>query len=150
MGLVRVQAADFDPGLALAELQAAAPTAGGIGSFIGVVRSDATRPIESLTLEHYPGMTEVALADIAAQAEQRFGLLACTVIHRFGRLLPGERIVFVGAAASHRAAALEATGFLIDWLKTAAPFWKKERRPGGAESWVEALAADDSAAAKWR
>jgi molybdopterin synthase catalytic subunit len=149
MALVRVQALDFDPGQALAALQDAAPVAGGIGSFIGVVRSDAARPIESLTLEHYPGMTEAALADIAAQAERRFALLGCSVIHRFGTLLPGERIVFVGAAAAHRAAALDATAFLIDWLKTRAPFWKKERLASGEELWVEALAADDAAADDW-
>jgi molybdopterin synthase catalytic subunit len=149
MAIVRVQAADFDPGAALAALQHAAPAAGGIGSFVGIVRSHAARPIESLTLEHYPGMTEAALADIAAQAEHRFGLLACCVIHRFGTLRPGDRIVFVGAAASHRAASLEATAFLIDWLKTKAPFWKKERTLEGQEIWVEAVAADDVAAGRW-
>ncbi len=140
---------DFDVGAQTAALLAASPGAGGLASFVGIVRSDAARPIAALTLEHYPGMTERALADIAAHAQARFGLLGCTIIHRHGRLLPGEQIVLVLAAAAHRAAALDGCGFLIDWLKTSAPFWKKEHLADGTEHWVEAREADDAAAARW-
>jgi molybdopterin synthase catalytic subunit len=149
MAAVRVQAEDFDPGTALARLQHAAPGCGAIASFIGVVRSDPARPLRAMTLEHYPAMTEAALAHIAEQAELRFALAACTVVHRHGQLRPGERIVFVGAAAAHRRPALEATEFLIDWLKTKAPFWKKEAFADGRESWVAALDEDAAAAARW-
>jgi molybdopterin synthase catalytic subunit len=145
---VRVQTEDFSPG---AEIDAllSLPGVGGIGSFLGVVRSDAAHPIESMTLEHYPAMTAPAIAAIVAEAERRFALLGCTVIHRYGRLLPGERIVVVVAAAGHRQPALEATAFLIDWLKTKAPFWKKETLAGGAQTWVQAAAADEAAASRW-
>jgi molybdopterin synthase catalytic subunit len=149
MASIRVQAADFDPGAELSILQAAAPEAGAIGSFIGIVRSNAARPIVAMTLEHYPAMTEAAIADIARKAETRFNLLACMVLHRFGRLLPGERIVFVATAASHRTEALQATQFLIDWLKTKAPFWKREEFPDGSAQWVEALHSDEAQAGKW-
>jgi molybdopterin synthase catalytic subunit len=149
MPLVRVQAEDFDPGAELAVLHGLAPECGGIGCFIGVVRSEVSRPLISLTLEHYAAMTLPALTDIAEQAELRFSLAGCTVIHRYGELHPGERIVFVGAAAPHRRAALDATTFLIDWLKTRAPFWKKERYANGENSWVAALAEDDAAAERW-
>jgi molybdopterin synthase catalytic subunit len=141
---------DFDVGAQTAALLASSPGAGGLASFVGIVRSDAARPILALTLEHYPGMTERALSDIAERAQERFGLLGCTIIHRYGKLLPGEQIVLVLAAAAHRAAALEACAFLIDWLKTAAPFWKKEHFADGMERWVEARAADDAAAARWK
>jgi molybdopterin synthase catalytic subunit len=149
MALIRVQAADFDPGTELSALQAAAPEAGAIGSFIGIVRSNSAKPIVAMTLEHYPAMTEAAIATIAHEAENRFNLLACSVLHRFGRLLPGDRIVFVAAAASHRTEALQATQFLIDWLKTKAPFWKREEFPDGSAEWVEALHSDEAQAAKW-
>ncbi len=149
MADVRVQPEDFNPGVELARLEKAAPYAGALASFIGLVRSDPGRPLASLTLEHYPAMTLPAVRDIAEQAVTRFALHACTVIHRHGVLLPGQRIVFVGAAASHRRAALDATGFLIDWLKTKAPFWKRERFEDGTDVWVEALAADDDAASRW-
>jgi molybdopterin synthase catalytic subunit len=147
--VVRVQAENFDPGAEIAALGANGAGVGGIASFIGVVRSDARRPLLSLTLEHYPAMTLSAITDIAEQAEMRFSLCGCTVIHRYGTLLPGDRIVFVGAAAAHRRPALEATEFLIDWLKTRAPFWKKERLKDGDEEWVSALEVDDEAAARW-
>jgi molybdopterin synthase catalytic subunit len=94
-------------------------------------------------------MTQRALERIADEAMQRFGLLGCTLVHRYGRLVPGEQIVLVLAAAAHRSAALEGCAFLIDWLKTAAPFWKKEHLPGGAECWVEARTEDDAAAERW-
>jgi molybdopterin synthase catalytic subunit len=147
--VVRVQAEDFSPGTELDSLLARAPGAGGVASFIGVVRSDAARSIAALTLEHYPAMTVPAIERIVAEGYTRFSLLGCTVIHRIGRLLPGERIVFVAAAASHRRAALDATAFLIDWLKTKAPFWKQEELPDGTASWVEALLQDDLDASRW-
>jgi molybdopterin synthase catalytic subunit len=147
--VVRVQAEDFSPGAELDALQARAVCAGGLGSFIGVVRSNAARPIIAMTLEHYPAMTGVAIEAIVAEAETRFSLLGCTVIHRFGRLLPGDRIVFVAVAAAHRRAALDATGFLIDWLKTKAPFWKREELADGRACWVEAVEQDEMDAARW-
>lgn len=150
MARISVQTADFDLSAELAALTARRSDIGGIGSFIGTVRGIAKgAPITSMTLEHYPGMTESALGRIAAEAERRWDLLGCTLIHRVGKLLPGENIVLVLAAAPHRQAALDATGFLIDWLKTAAPFWKKECFASGEEHWVEAREADDVAVARW-
>jgi molybdopterin synthase catalytic subunit len=151
MATVRVQAVSFDLGAELAALTAGRTDIGGIGSFVGTVRDRAGgRPIAAMTLEHYPGMTERAMAGIAAEAEARWGLLGCTLVHRVGRLEPGEPIVLVLAAAAHRQAALEATAFLIDRLKTGAPFWKKESFADGGEAWVAANEADDQAAARWR
>jgi molybdopterin synthase catalytic subunit len=147
--LIRIQAGDFSPGAELDALLARAAGAGGLGSFMGVVRSDAARPIVAMTLEHYPAMTWAAIASIVAEAEDRFALRGCTVIHRFGRLLPGDRIVFVAAAASHRRAALDATCFLIDWLKTKAPFWKREEYADGTVRWVEAIEQDEHDAGRW-
>jgi len=149
MSTIRVQEAAFDTGAEIARLTEGRPDIGGIGCFVGVVRASKADPIAALTLEHYPAMTEPALARIAAEATARWDLLGCTVIHRVGRLEPGEPIVLVLAAAGHREAALEATAFLIDWLKTKAPFWKKEALAGGAETWVEARDADEAAAALW-
>jgi molybdopterin synthase catalytic subunit len=144
-----VQSADFDPGAELALLGNEA--AGGIASFIGIVRvgREDGRRVAALTLEHYPGMTERALERIVQEAERRWALSGCTVIHRVGRLLPGAHIVFVGTASAHRAAALEATAFLIDWLKTGAPFWKAEEFEDGESEWVPARTADAAAAAAW-
>jgi molybdopterin synthase catalytic subunit len=119
---------------------------GGIATFTGIVRGDDG--IEELWLEHYPGMTEAALQDIAESAVSRWSLLGALVVHRVGSLAPGDPIVFVAACAAHRAAALEACAYLIDRLKTDAPFWKRERR-GGEVRWVEARASDDQAAARW-
>lgn len=150
MARIAVQAEDFDLGRELAALTAGNTRIGGVGSFIGVVRDTVgARRLRALTLEHYPRMTEQAIARIAAQAEQRWELLGCTVIHRIGALHPGDNIVLVLAAAPHRHAALEATAFLIDWLKTKAPFWKKEGFTDGTERWVESCDADDAAAARW-
>lgn len=150
MARVAVQAADFDVGREMAALTAGRTDIGGIGCFVGTVRATAGgRPITAMTLEHYPAMTERAMAAIGAEAEGRWGLLGCTLIHRVGRLRPGEGIVLVLAAAAHRQAALEATAFLIDWLKTSAPFWKKESFADGSEAWVAARAEDDRAAARW-
>jgi molybdopterin synthase catalytic subunit len=150
MARISVQTADFDIGAEFAALTTGRTDIGGIGCFVGTVRSTAGDPVAAMTLEHYPAMTERAIARIAAEAESRWQLVACTVIHRVGRLAAGENIVLVLAAASHRQAALEATAFLIDWLKTKAPFWKKEAFAGGEASWVEARAADDAAAARWQ
>ncbi len=147
---VRVQAEAFDVGAQTAALTQACPEAGGLASFLGIVRSTPARPITCLTLEHYPAMTQPALAGIAHQAATRFALLGCTVIHRFGDLVPGEAIVLVLTAAHHRRAALDGTAFLIDWLKTEAPFWKKEHFADGRADWVQARAEDAAAAAAWR
>jgi molybdopterin synthase catalytic subunit len=146
---VRVQAETFDIGVEMAAILATCPEAGAVGSFLGVVRSTAQHPILAMTLEHYPAMTQRALQTIAGAAAARFDLLGCTIIHRFGRLLPREPIVLVLAAATHRQASLDATHFLIDWLKTSAPFWKQEHFPDGSAAWVAAHAADDEAASRW-
>ena len=150
MAVIRVQAADFDTGTEIAALTAGRTDIGGIGCFIGTVRDSAPdRRLAALTLEHYPEMTERAIARIVAEAEQRWPLLGCTVIHRVGRLEPGANIVLVVAVSAHRQAALDATAFLIDWLKTKAPFWKKEEFVGGAGVWVDARDTDEAAAARW-
>lgn len=146
MADIRVQTEAFDAGAEIARLLAGREDVGGLGCFIGTVRGGDVR---ALTLEHYPGMTERALACIAAEAERRWPLLGCCIIHRIGRLLPGEGIVLVLALSGHRAAALAATAFLIDWLKTGAPFWKQEEHADGTIRWVEARASDEAAAAAW-
>ena len=120
--------------------------AGAVASFTGLVRADDG--VGSLELEHYPGATEAALEGLAREAQARWSLASVTVVHRVGPMRPGERIVFVAAAAAHRGAALEACAYLIDRLKTGAPFWKRETR-GAASTWVEPRAADDTAAARW-
>ena len=149
MARISVQTGDFDIGAELAALTAGRTDIGGIGCFVGTVRGNAQDHVAAMTLEHYPAMTERAIARIAEAAEQRWQLLGCTVIHRVGRLTAGENIVLVMAAAAHRQPALDATEFLIDWLKTKAPFWKKEEFSDGGATWVEARAADDAAAARW-
>lgn len=148
--MIRVQADDFDPGAELAALTAGRRDIGGAVSFVGLVRDMADgAPITAMTLEHYPKMTEAKLAEIEAEAHRRWPLAASLIVHRYGRLEPGERIVLVIAASAHRQAAFEACAFLVDWLKTKAPFWKLEETPSGAH-WVEARAADDEAAKRWR
>jgi molybdopterin synthase catalytic subunit len=150
MATIRVQRDDFSVDAELAALTAGGPDIGGIGCFIGTVRASAgERAIAAMTLEHYPGMTERAMGRIAEVAARRWPLKDCTLIHRVGRLEPGANIVLVLVAASHRAAALEATTFLIDRLKTAAPFWKREEFADGTAAWVEAREADETAAARW-
>jgi molybdopterin synthase catalytic subunit len=150
MATIRIQHEDFNVGAELAALTVGRADIGGLGCFVGTVRDTAGgRKILAMTLEHYPGMTERAMRIVAAQAERRFPILGCTLIHRVGRLLPGENIVLVAAASPHRKAALDATAFLIDWLKTDAPFWKKEGFADGGEAWVEAKAEDEQAAAGW-
>ncbi len=150
MATIRVQTEAIDVGAEIAALTAGRTDIGGIGSFIGTVRETAKgRRITSMELEHYPGMTERALSAIAADAAGRWKLLGCTLVHRVGPMAPGESIVLVLAASAHRHDALEATAFLIDWLKTRAPFWKKESFADGSEEWVDAREADDLAAARW-
>jgi molybdopterin synthase catalytic subunit len=150
MVTIRVQQADFDLSAELAALTAGRTDIGGVGCFVGTVRDNAGgRPIAAMTLEHYPAMTERAIAHITAEAESRWSLLGCTVIHRVGRLTAGANIVLVLAASAHRQAALDATAFLIDWLKTKAPFWKREEFIDGRAEWVEARAADEAAAERW-
>lgn len=164
---ILVREADFDTGAELAELAAADGTAaeiGGIASFTGLVRRDKRRDkgsatpgaasaagqdeVLALTLEHYPGMTERQLHAIAAEACRRWPLTGVVIIHRVGRLLPGERIVLVACASAHRDAAFDGCRFLMDWLKTRAPFWKREETPAG-ERWVDARASDTAAAERW-
>ena len=142
-----VEEAPFDLGAETARLLAGRVDVGGLASFLGVCRGDGG--LSAMVLEHYPGMTERALARIAAEACARWPLTGCTVIHRYGRLVPGDPIVLVLAASAHRQAALDACAFLIDWLKTSAPFWKREEFADGTTRWVDAKAEDDQAAARW-
>ena len=147
MARVLVQRTVFDVAAETAALSAGRIDVGGIASFIGICRADDG--LAAMTLEHYPGMTEGALSAIAAQAEARWPLTGCTVIHRHGRMLPGDPIVLVLTASRHRIAALESCAFLIDWLKTRAPFWKSEEFADGTTRWVDAKAEDDAATARW-
>jgi molybdopterin synthase catalytic subunit len=148
--MIRLQREDFDPGIELARMGEGNPAIGGICTFVGLVRDhSAAGPVTAMTLEHYPGMTEKELARIEAEARARWPLEDVLIIHRHGRLEPGERIVLVATASAHRQAAFDACQFLIDWLKTRAPFWKREEGPASAR-WVEARAEDDDAAARWR
>ncbi len=147
--MIRVQREDFDLGAELAALSRDNPRVGGLTAFVGLVRDIAGETeIEAMTLEHYPGMTERQLERIEAEAQQRWPLEASLIIHRYGRLEPGDQIVLVAAASAHREAAFEACHFLIDWLKTRAPFWKLEETPDGSR-WVEARDSDDEASARW-
>jgi molybdopterin synthase catalytic subunit len=148
--MIRVQREDFDVGAELAGLAAGNHAIGGIASFVGLVRDvGAVDRVAALTLEHYPGMTEKKLAEIELEAHRRWPLAASLIIHRYGRLEPGDRIVLVATASPHREAALAACHFLIDWLKTDAPFWKREETPAG-ERWVERRAEDDAAKEQWK
>jgi molybdopterin synthase catalytic subunit len=147
--MIKVQREDFDIGRELDSLTRANPRIGGVASFIGLVRDmGGGDQVTALTLEHYPGMTEKKLAEIEAEANKRWPLDASLIIHRFGRLEPGDRIVLVATASPHREAALAACHFLIDWLKTDAPFWKSEETPQG-ERWVAARHEDDEAVRRW-
>jgi molybdopterin synthase catalytic subunit len=146
---VRVQLADFDVGAEIAALRRADPGIGAIASFIGLVRDvNEGEVIAGMTLEHYPGMTEKALAGIVDQAKQRWDIIDALVIHRVGELKPLDQIVLVVVAGAHRGAAFAACEFIMDYLKTQAPFWKKERTAQGAR-WVEARESDDQAAERW-
>jgi molybdopterin synthase catalytic subunit len=148
--VVRVQREDFDVGAELAALTRGRADVGGVASFVGVVRdaSDGAG-VAGMTLEHYPGMTEKELARISDEALARWPLTGTVIVHRVGRLEPGARIVLCAAASAHRQAAFEACAFLIDFLKTQAPFWKREETAAG-ERWVEARGLDDDAAARWK
>lgn len=147
---VSVQREDFDIAAEMARLTAADPDIGAVVSFTGLVRQMTNDgPITAMELEHYPGMTERALEEITAEAEARWPLQGVRVIHRYGRLKPGDRIVLVLTASRHRQAAFEAAEFLMDYLKTRAPFWKKEDHAGSAR-WVDARDTDDSAVARWK
>jgi molybdopterin synthase catalytic subunit len=145
MKRVAIQAEDFDVGGELAALEALG--GGGVASFTGVVRGGDG--LVALELEHYPAMTQAQVERIIDEAMGRWPLLGVSVIHRFGRLEPGARIVFVGTAARHRTAALESCAFLIDWMKSDAPFWKKEHFAGGATQWVAARDEDAVKAQGW-
>lgn len=143
---VRVQREDFDPSAELARLEVLG--GGALATFTGLVRGGGG--LEALELEHYPGMTERTMRAVAEDAMARWPLLGVVAIHRVGRLAPGERIVLAAAASAHRHAVLEATAFLIDFLKVHATFWKREHFADGSARWVEPRAADDAAAARWK
>ncbi len=147
--MIRVQREDFDVGAELKALTSGRHEIGGVVSFVGLVRDMAgASKIGAMTLEHYPGMTEKQLGEIEAEALKRWPLTGSLIIHRYGRLEPGEQIVLVITASAHREAAFEACHFLIDWLKTKAPVWKLEDTDQGAQ-WVAADQRDDKAAARW-
>jgi molybdopterin synthase catalytic subunit len=147
--MIRVQAAPLDIPGELADFARDRTDIGAVASFVGLVRADhAGLPVIAMTLEHYPGMTERQLGVVEAEARRRWPLQDSLVVHRVGRMLPGEAIVLVATASTHRRAALDACSFLIDWLKTDAPFWKLEETPDG-ERWVEARAEDDAARTRW-
>lgn len=147
---MRVQEAAFDIGAEIDALRAGDPRIGAVATFVGTVRDiNDGASVAAMTLEHYPGMTERTLADIVAEAKGRFDIVDALVIHRVGRLAPGEAIVLVAVTGAHRGDAFAACEFVMDFLKTRAPFWKKEATPDG-EHWVEARASDDAAAERWR
>jgi molybdopterin synthase catalytic subunit len=147
--MIRVQDQDFDIGAEIAALRKGRTDAGAIAAFIGTVRGQAQNDgVSAMTLEHYPGMTERELARIESEAHARWPLLDSLIVHRTGRLLPGDNIVLVIALSAHRTAAFEAAQFLMDYLKTSAPFWKTEETRAGRR-WVEARESDDAGAARW-
>ncbi len=154
---VSVQEADFDAGAEIAALSAGRDDVGAVASFVGLVRADkaaaevgagATAAVQAMTLEHYPGMTEKALEAIVVEARGRWDIYGVSVIHRVGKLQPGDRIVFVAVASAHRGEAFAACEFIMDYLKTRAPFWKKEDTAEGGR-WVDARESDDQAAGRW-
>ncbi len=146
---VRVQREDFDAGVEIAQLRAANSAVGAVACFIGVARdrNDGER-VATMTLEHYPGMTESALEDICTKAKSRWNVLDVLIVHRIGELRPTDQIVLVAVTSSHRGDAFDACEFVMDYLKTEAPFWKKESTPAGAR-WVEARDSDDTARSRW-
>jgi molybdopterin synthase catalytic subunit len=150
---VRVQEADFDVAAELAALQAGRTDVGALASFTGCVRADKDagegEAVAALMLEHYPGMTERAIEAMVDEAARRFAVIDARVVHRVGRLAVGERIVLVAVASTHRRDAFQACEFLMDYLKTQAPFWKKATTAAGQERWVDARVADDEALARW-
>ena len=150
MPVIKVQEADFDLGAEVAALRAADPRVGAVVSFLGLVRDmNDGASVAEMTLEHYPGMTEKALAAIVADAQGRWDLYDVLVIHRVGPLKPCDQIVLVAVTSAHRGEAFAACEFIMDYLKTRAPFWKKEATPDGGR-WVDARESDDGAAARWQ
>ncbi len=146
---IRLQAEDFDAAVEAARLTNGRTDVGAVVTFAGICRGgEGEDAIAAMTLEHYPGMAEEEIARHATDAQKRWPLLGLTVIHRFGRLVPGDNIVLVVTASAHREAAFEAAQFMMDYLKTHAPFWKREERVAG-DNWVEARDQDDAAAARW-
>ena len=147
--MIKVQSEDFDIGAEINRMTKYNTAIGGLACFVGLVRDIAgDAKISSMTLEHYPGMTERQLEKLEAEARQRWSLLDVLIIHRYGKLLPGDRIVLVITASTHREASLQSCEFLIDWLKTKAPFWKLEDTQSGAK-WVAAREEDNDAADRW-
>ncbi len=147
---ISVQREDFDSGAEIEALSRGKPAIGAVAAFVGLVRNvNDGAAVGRMTLEHYPGMTEKSIGAIVEEARSRWQVTDCTVIHRVGELQPGERIVLVAVAGGHRGDAFAACEFIMDYLKTRAPFWKKEQTPEGAR-WVEARGSDDAAAEKWR
>ena len=155
MSDVRVQRETFDPGAELNRFLARNAGSGGVASFVGQMRDfrgpdrSQGKALSSMTLEHYPGMAEGQLNDVLAEASRRWPLDDICVIHRYGDFGPGDPIVLVITAAAHRGPAFEACTFIMDWLKTKAPFWKQERGADGTTNWVEAMASDDASAERW-
>jgi molybdopterin synthase catalytic subunit len=148
---VRVQAEDFDVGTEIGRLTQGRSDIGAIVTFTGTVRGESGgKPIARMTLEHYPGMTEVELERVEGEANARWSLQASLIIHRIGALTPGDNIVLVVTASAHRQAAFAAAEFLMDYLKTSAPFWKKEEAPDGTVTWVDARDSDDAAVERWK
>ena len=146
---VRIQTADFDAGAEIAALRRGNPRVGAVATFIGVCRdANDGAAVSNMTLEHYPGMTEKAIGEIVDEAKQRWKVMDALVIHRVGELKPTDQIVLVVVTGAHRGEAFAACEFIMDYLKTQAPFWKKEQTPGGSR-WVEARASDDEAAQRW-
>jgi molybdopterin synthase catalytic subunit len=146
---IRLQSEDFDAASEAALLTRGRTDIGAVVTFTGICRdAEAGAPVAAMTLEHYPGMAEAEIARHVEEAKARWPLLGVTIIHRYGRLVPGDNIVLVVTAASHRGDAFAAAEFLMDYLKTRAPFWKKEERPDGV-SWVDAKSVDDTAAGRW-
>jgi molybdopterin synthase catalytic subunit len=149
MPTIRIQTEDFDAGAEIAKIRAGNPKVGAVASFVGVCRdANDGDAVATMTLEHYPGMTEKALARIVDEAIARWRVIDVTVVHRVGELKPTDQIVLVVVSGAHRGDAFAACEFLMDYLKTRAPFWKKEQTPAGAR-WVEARSSDDEAAARW-
>ncbi len=149
--VVKVQGEDFDVGKELAALTEGNWAIGGMTSFVGLVRDlGGADALKAMTLEHYPGMTEKMLREIEAEANERWPLEASLIVHRYGRLEPGDQIVLVATASAHRQAAFDSCAFLIDWLKTKAPFWKLEETLNIGARWVEAKQSDDQAVDRWK
>jgi molybdopterin synthase catalytic subunit len=146
---VRVQKEDFDVGAEISGLTRGRPETGAVVTFTGVVRGDHGR-IKAIALEHYPGMTEAELEQIEAEANARWPLAGSLIVHRIGELAVGDNIVLVATASAHRQAAFEAAAFLMDYLKTRAPFWKRETAASGETAWIEARSSDEAAAGRWR